>query len=43
LDGKVREKGNYISGKRDGRWITYDKSGKISDEKKFKDGELMTK
>jgi antitoxin component YwqK of YwqJK toxin-antitoxin module len=42
-DGKVREKGSYISGKKEGKWITYEGNGKPVVEKKFKNGELVTK
>ena len=39
----MKEEGNFIAGKRDGKWITYEESGKVSSEIKFKNGELINK
>ena len=40
-NGQLGEEGNYIKGKKDGKWIRWSKSGDILRESNFKNGKLI--
>lgn len=40
-DGILRESGNYVQGKKDGKWQTFDKDGKPVSTEFYKEGRLV--
>lgn len=40
-DGNIKEQGTFVKGNREGRWILYDPEGKKTDEKIYKQNQIV--
>ena len=43
VDTQVGVEGNYVDGKREGKWVGYDENGRVMREPNFVDGKLEGK
>ena len=41
-NGQIQSDGNYIDGKKDGKWINWNQKGQITSEKHMKNGNIIS-